>query len=216
MRAGLLDAQAKFNLAGSPNSVKLCFLITDGQFNTGGDPSDVATAMKNAGVTLITVGVGNGVNAGFLQGIASNPSLYFAVSSTTELVAKIRDIVYRACPLVCKDQALTLTTTSDSCTVPRCTAALINLGTPCFDVYDSGAQGTPVLFAPPGPLVVSVGQSSTTIRVTFNDQTPCDGRVTINCQKVQCRTTGDCYSQLEDVMCGNRVCESNACVYKVT
>lgn len=114
-------------------------------------------------MTLITIGVGLAVDATFLRNLTSNSGLYFPVASTSDLVAKINDIMYSVCPLVCRNQQfcahMCTAGTTDTCALAVCTSTLLNNGATCFHVYSSGAQGSPVLYDHSGPLVVSAGQT---------------------------------------------------------
>jgi hypothetical protein len=230
MIAGMTDALTKVQ-APSPNSVKLLFLITDGEFNRdlngnpstalGGpaDPTPVANQLKALGVTIVTIGVGTGVSVSFLESIATSPAYYFPVANTADLVQKINDIVARVCPMVCKSQAFTLTADSSGfCSLPACPGA--TAGAACFNVYVSGAQGTPVVQTPAGPITVGpvTGQNSiqaTTVTASYGSQS-CSGVVTITCQNPgQCSNNLDCTRILDTNMtCGTPICDKTIAPYK--
>lgn len=78
-----------------PNSRKALFLITDG-FSNGGDPRNVAKALKSDGVTIFTFGVQNG-NIEELFEMASTPEEEhcFILDSFDEFVALARRALHR-------------------------------------------------------------------------------------------------------------------------
>ena len=53
---------------------RIVFLLTDGQSNHGGTPFNVATAMKDSGIVMFTVGLGTGISVAELDAIASTPT----------------------------------------------------------------------------------------------------------------------------------------------
>ena len=220
MYEGLSDALSKLSVS-SPNNVKLAFLITDGQYNDGGNPTAIANQIKALGVTLVCIGVGNGVDTAFLTGIAS-PGYYFPVASTSVLVSAIQGIVARVCPMVCTSQSFTITANSNGvCSLPICTTA--NAGSNCYNVYVSGAQGSPVTQTPAGLAVgasITVGSgvnSATVVTAAYSSQS-CTGTVTINCQiPGQCTQNYECNKILDvNMTCGVPTCENKVCVYKVS
>lgn len=56
---------------------RVIVVVTDGRGNLGEDPT---LALKEDGVVIVSVGVGDSVDVTFLEGIASAPSLYFPVT----------------------------------------------------------------------------------------------------------------------------------------
>lgn len=78
-----------------PNSRQVLFLITDG-FSNGGDPRNVAKALKSDGVTVFTFGVHNG-NTAELFDMASTPGEEhsFILDSFDEFVALARRALHR-------------------------------------------------------------------------------------------------------------------------
>lgn len=77
------------------NSRQVLFLITDG-FSNGGDPRNVAKALKSDGVTVFTFGVHNG-NTAELFDMASTPGEEhsFILDSFDEFVALARRALHR-------------------------------------------------------------------------------------------------------------------------
>lgn len=67
-------------------------IITDGQPNTGSDPEVVAQAAKDAGTTIYVVGVGDGVNQAYLEGIATSPNHYFGAGEFDDLESVLSGI----------------------------------------------------------------------------------------------------------------------------
>lgn len=220
MYAGFNDAFDKFKSSTSTNTVKLCFLISDGEWNTGGDPSPVTQQMKNAGITIVTIGVG-AANQAILQGLSSGPGYFFYAADVNALITSIEGWLYRVCPLVCKPpQSFTLVAGSNNkCTLPRC----VNGNTQnCFEVYASGATGA-VTYNPSGDLVVPAGSDQTfNVQVTSGNQPSCTGTVYIKCQippYVQCTADWQCHGKLDpNVTCARVACDTTTkkCVYKVS
>jgi hypothetical protein len=74
-------------------------LVTDGRHTgEGGAQSvrDAATAVKAAGVRLVTVGLGSAadIDEALLREIASSPSLYFPAPDAADLLRIYREIVH--------------------------------------------------------------------------------------------------------------------------
>lgn len=71
-----------FSRSYSRSSVaKIAVIITDGRSNDKSKTLSEARALRNSGVTIISVGVGDGVDASELRGMASKESYVFDVST---------------------------------------------------------------------------------------------------------------------------------------
>ena len=79
---GLKEARKQL-LDSRPGAIKVVITITDGSFNKGGDPKGTATEMKNDGIRMIAMGIGN-INYGKLEDIASSSDLVNKVEGFTE------------------------------------------------------------------------------------------------------------------------------------
>lgn len=81
------------HLAGNSRSV---VLVTDGAQTTGDEQAvrDQATAIKAAGMQIVTVGLGTEVDSDLLREIASGPSYYFEAPDADELGDIYRSIVH--------------------------------------------------------------------------------------------------------------------------
>lgn len=81
-------------------SKKALFLVTDG-FSNGGDPRNVAKALKSDGVTIFTFGIHNG-NTAELFDMASTPGeeYSFILDSFDEFVALARRALHRGNNLI--------------------------------------------------------------------------------------------------------------------
>ncbi|XP_046668707.1 sushi, von Willebrand factor type A, EGF and pentraxin domain-containing protein 1-like isoform X2 [Homalodisca vitripennis] len=88
------EAQAIFSHS-RPGSRKALFLVTDG-FSNGGDPRDVAKALKSDGVIIFTFGVHSG-NTAELYDMASTPGEEYSyiLDSFSEFVALARRALHR-------------------------------------------------------------------------------------------------------------------------
>lgn len=93
--AGLLTAlgelQSTRHLAGNKRSM---ILVTDGTQTVGGSQPvrDAANAVKSAGVTLVTVGLGAEVDEALLTEIASSPDLFYKAPNAENLLDIYREI----------------------------------------------------------------------------------------------------------------------------
>jgi uncharacterized protein YegL len=93
VKCGLAAAGQELSTSGRPEAKKIMILLTDGKANAGGVSGgkdaaekaavDVTTSSATQGLTLYTIGVGNDVNPGFLQQLASETqgTYYFAANS---------------------------------------------------------------------------------------------------------------------------------------
>lgn len=86
MAAGLSSAETMLN-ASDPNAIKGIVFLSDGWFNVGGPPFNIANQLKGNGVKIWTIGLGTGVDAVTLRKLASTPQDYFAVPNENELQA---------------------------------------------------------------------------------------------------------------------------------
>ena len=75
------------------------FVITDGQSNAPSATIQAATALKQEGITVVSVGVGNGPDLIELHSICTPPANenYFAISDYTSLVQRINQFTSRSC-----------------------------------------------------------------------------------------------------------------------
>ena len=80
--AGMSAVEAEFNQHARPGSFKAMVILTDGEWNTGGDPIAVATRMKKNGTHIFTVAVGDAATAN-VQSLSSLPldKYYYIVSN---------------------------------------------------------------------------------------------------------------------------------------
>jgi len=67
-------------------------LLSDGQPTAGGDPRPAATAAKNAGTRIFTIGLGADVDPNLLRDLASSPSDYFFAPTSSQLDAIYQQI----------------------------------------------------------------------------------------------------------------------------
>lgn len=69
-------------------SVKAVFIITDGNWNTGGQPKKAADSLKKKGVKMFVIGVGKKVTYESLKNLASrdgDKKYWFAVENFNDL-----------------------------------------------------------------------------------------------------------------------------------
>ena len=103
LSAGL--SQAIASLQGSSSSVlssKVIILLTDGQWNTGSDPVTVATAARNAGITIHCVSMLTSTQSTLQQIATLGNGRYFSTSNETELRAAFQELA-RSLPVVLTD-----------------------------------------------------------------------------------------------------------------
>jgi uncharacterized protein YegL len=67
-------------------------LLSDGQPTAGGDPRPAATAAKNAGTRIFTIGLGADVDPNLLRDLASSSSDYFFAPTSSQLDAIYQQI----------------------------------------------------------------------------------------------------------------------------
>jgi von Willebrand factor type A domain len=72
--------------AGRPTAPDVMIILTDGASNSRGATIAAANAAKAAGVTIISVGIGSGVNRDELVEMASNPGFVFTTDDFDSLV----------------------------------------------------------------------------------------------------------------------------------
>ncbi len=65
-----------------PSNAQVMILLSDGY---GGDPIPAAERAKSAGIRVIVIGLGTGVNESLLQGIATSPSDYYHAPTSADL-----------------------------------------------------------------------------------------------------------------------------------
>jgi Mg-chelatase subunit ChlD len=75
-----------------PDNVPVIVLLTDGDYNAGGDPLDVAQSLKSDGIEIYTIGLGSDVEADTLRAIASSPDAYFESPTTADLATIYNEV----------------------------------------------------------------------------------------------------------------------------
>lgn len=96
MNAGLTSC---FNEIKSDTGNRLIVLITDGLDNGTPRADVVAPVIKAAGVSIVTVGIGNSVSEMYLKSLASGPE-FFIPSSFSTLPAQVVTVVESSCVVV--------------------------------------------------------------------------------------------------------------------
>lgn len=95
---GLTTALAQLTADTRPSTdvQKVIIFLTDGQFNTGGDSFSQANINQciAAGVTVFTIGLGNAVNTGTLQAIATQTGGQYFSAPTADNLQEIFDAIY--------------------------------------------------------------------------------------------------------------------------
>ncbi|OXM87850.1 S-layer homology domain-containing protein [Paenibacillus rigui] len=93
--AGLKLAYGQFESAGDANHRYIAVLLTDGEDTSGLAPDwNAITAAYGKGVTLITMGLGDSVNSGYLTQMATlGGGQYFHVRTSEQLEAAFRTVV---------------------------------------------------------------------------------------------------------------------------
>eukprot|EP00178_Gracilaria_changii_P013760 TRINITY_DN3876_c0_g1_i1.p1 TRINITY_DN3876_c0_g1~~TRINITY_DN3876_c0_g1_i1.p1 ORF type:complete len:337 (+),score=34.38 TRINITY_DN3876_c0_g1_i1:868-1878(+) len=102
MSGGTLFADALAlcqSLVTSASDPRVVVLLTDGVNADPGPATAAADAIKADGITLITIGVGDGVATGTLEALATSPDLFIPVTDFTTFGMAIEDIVTSLCPL---------------------------------------------------------------------------------------------------------------------
>mmetsp|Transcript_52749 Transcript_52749/g.129428 ORF Transcript_52749/g.129428 Transcript_52749/m.129428 type:complete len:296 (+) Transcript_52749:99-986(+) len=86
---------------GSFAGVRILVLLTDGAdlFSTDQQLLDLADSIKSDGVRIVTVGIGNGVQAELLEGIASAPEFYISPDDFDGLAGATTEIAEQTCEL---------------------------------------------------------------------------------------------------------------------
>jgi uncharacterized protein YegL len=74
---------------------KFIILLTDGETNSGPDPQTIAAQADAAGIRVITIGFGTGVDENELKSIASTPGDYFYASDAEALSEVFALIVFK-------------------------------------------------------------------------------------------------------------------------
>ncbi|MBK7781158.1 MAG: VWA domain-containing protein [Ardenticatenia bacterium] len=78
-----------------PANTRAILLVTDGEQLDNGGPQavlDAANAAKAAGIKVLTVGLGQDVNAAVLRAAASDPSLFFTAPKAEDLAQLYREV----------------------------------------------------------------------------------------------------------------------------
>jgi Cys-rich repeat protein len=96
--AGMSAVEAEFNQHARPGSFKAMVILTDGEWNTGGDPIAVATRMKKNGTHIFTVAVGDAATAN-VQSLSSLPldKYYYNVSNEAFLPLILHKMILSMC-----------------------------------------------------------------------------------------------------------------------
>ncbi|XP_056010719.1 sushi, nidogen and EGF-like domain-containing protein 1 isoform X4 [Ostrea edulis] len=90
-----------FSRSYSRSSVaKIAVIITDGRSNDKSKTLSEARALRNSGVTIISVGVGDGVDASELRGMASKESYVFDVSTFRALDSIRKKLTETTCEVM--------------------------------------------------------------------------------------------------------------------
>lgn len=76
------------------NRNQVIILVTDGN---GGNFLPVCDTIKGLGITLVTVGIGNGINKDRLRACATAPEFFITVADTEMLVRNVFKVVNLAC-----------------------------------------------------------------------------------------------------------------------
>lgn len=71
----------------NPNAITIMIVLSDGQYNRGGDPQDAAVEAKADGVRIIAVGLGSDANEDALRTIASSSQDYYFAPDSSKLTA---------------------------------------------------------------------------------------------------------------------------------
>lgn len=79
---------------------RLIVLITDGKDNGTPMASSAAPGIKGAGVSIVTVGIGDNVDVPYLEGLASGPKFFVKASAFSTLITKALDVVEGSCEVV--------------------------------------------------------------------------------------------------------------------
>lgn len=106
--SGFREARYVFEKPGNRAGVKdIAVLFTDGQANREESNTDVELLnLKNAGVTVLTVGIGQSHNAEALKAYASDESWYFTVDNYGDLDEVIHDISGSVCEAIDRPSTL--------------------------------------------------------------------------------------------------------------
>ena len=80
----------------------LVIILTDGNWNRGGDPSGIAQTLHNNNVTVAAIGIGSGVNSDTLTDVASDPDFIFRPGNFVELLKYVDDLKELACDTIRK------------------------------------------------------------------------------------------------------------------
>jgi secreted protein with Ig-like and vWFA domain len=91
LATGAAELDSVRHIAGN---VRAILLVTDGDQSEGGPQAvlNAANAAKASGIKILTVGLGQDVNAAVLQQAASDPSLYFTAPKAEDLAQLYREV----------------------------------------------------------------------------------------------------------------------------
>lgn len=80
-----------------PDVPKIVIVLTDGQSTNGLETANQARLLKNSGVLVLSIGIGNGVNKQELQTIASLPQDVFQVTNFDVLDTIQKQVTNKTC-----------------------------------------------------------------------------------------------------------------------
>lgn len=97
---GILYTKDNLFINARPDAAKVMIVLTDG---ASGDNSQVGANLARAeGITMMSVGVGSGIQFNELQSIADKPEYVFTMNSFDELVAAVGSFSWEVCDIVNK------------------------------------------------------------------------------------------------------------------
>ena len=99
---------------------RVVVLLSDGADNVNARGVDVAPTLKAAGITITTVGIGNGINRADLTAIATRPDLFVPVANFEALPTKINEIANMLCVDPTPTPSRTPSNTPSPSPKPRC------------------------------------------------------------------------------------------------
>lgn len=85
--AGLQAAADLLKPVVSPDVAPVIVLLTDGQDSTNSETRDLAKDIKQAGIRVVSIGLGKSIDEGLLRDIATQPSDYYAAPDAAQLKA---------------------------------------------------------------------------------------------------------------------------------
>jgi collagen type VI alpha len=100
-KTALAIKQARIDIFSSSNSrpgvAKIAVIITDGKSYSKNDTLSEAQVLRNSGVTIFSIGVGDGVDMTELRGMASKDSYVFNVSTFNALNSIREELTVKTC-----------------------------------------------------------------------------------------------------------------------